>query len=99
MAPQHLLDFAGVHVEAAGNDHVLLAVGQVQVAFGVDVADVAGVQPAVDEGFGGLVRLLVVALHDQVAAHADLAGGTAWQDPLVIVHDLHADQRVGTANR
>ena len=47
----------GIDVEAARDDHVLLAVGDVQVALGVDVADVAGVQPAVDDGLGGLVRL------------------------------------------
>ena len=47
--PDHLLDLARVHVEPAGDDHVLAAVGDVQVALGVLVADVAGAQPAVDD--------------------------------------------------
>ena len=56
VAPDHLLDLARIDVEAARDDHVLLAVGDVQEAFLVDVADVAGVQPAVDDGLRGLDR-------------------------------------------
>ena len=42
---------------------------------------------------------LVVALHDQVAAHADLAGLAARQDLVLVVHELDADQRIRSADR
>ena len=44
---QHAFDLGGVGVEAAHDEHVLLAVGDVEVAVGVDEPDVAGAQPAV----------------------------------------------------
>ena len=51
------LDVGGRDVLAAGgDDDVLLAAGDLDVAVGVDLADVAGVQPAVDERLAG--RLL-----------------------------------------
>ncbi|MNQ67973.1 hypothetical protein D3C85_825150 [compost metagenome] len=99
MSPQHLLDLAGIDVEAAGNDHVLFAIGEVQIAFGIDMADVAGMQPTVDDGLGGLLRLLVVTLHDQVAAHAYFTGFTARQDLVGVAHHFDADQRVRAADR
>ena len=45
---EHRLDLAGRDVLAAADDQVLLAAGDEQVAVLVQVADVAGVQPAVD---------------------------------------------------
>ena len=44
---QRLLDLGRVHVEAAGDDHVLGPVDDEQEAVVVEVADVAGVVPAV----------------------------------------------------
>src|SRR5258708_6544856 len=43
---QHLFDIAGVYVQPAADDHVLLAVDDIEVAVAVHAADVAGVQPA-----------------------------------------------------
>jgi len=57
------------------------------------------VQPAVDDGLGGLLGGLVVALHHQVATDADLARLAARQDFVGVVHDLDADQRIGSADR
>ena len=44
---EHRFDLGRVHVLAAGDDHVLDPVDDEQVAVGVDVAAVAGMQPAV----------------------------------------------------
>ena len=41
--------------EAAGDDHVLGAVDDVPETVGILAGDIAGAQPAVDEGFGGLL--------------------------------------------
>ena len=52
MAEDRVLDLGRVDVEPADDEHVLLAVGDLQVAALVHHADVAGVQPAV--GVDGL---------------------------------------------
>ena len=68
-----LLDFAAVDVLAARDDHVLLAVDEVQVALVVDVADVAGVHPAVAQRLRGRIRVVPVAEHRGVGLCEHLA--------------------------
>ena len=58
------------------HDQVLLAVRDLEVAVGVEVADVPRVKPAVGvERLAGRVGLVVVALHDPRALGEDLAVG------------------------
>ncbi|MNH00591.1 hypothetical protein D3C79_597900 [compost metagenome] len=63
-AVDHLLHFAGVHVEAPGNDHFLLAVDDEHVTLRIDRGQVAGQVVAVAHDFGGERRRAPVALHD-----------------------------------
>ncbi len=65
-----------------------------QVTLGIQVADIAGVQPAVDDGFRSLVRCLEIALHDEIATHADFTGLALRQHLTLIIQDLDANQRV-----
>src|SRR5262245_24350915 len=60
---QRVLDFGGIDVLAAGDDHVLDAVDHIDEAILVHVAAVAGVHPAVDNGLGGLLRPFPIAYH------------------------------------
>ena len=70
-----LLDLDAVDVLAAADDHVLLAVGDEEEALVVEVADVAGVQPAVGiDRLGGGLGLVPVAGHEDRAGDAHLAG-------------------------
>src|SRR5690606_33566933 len=71
---EQALDLLGRDVlSARGDDDVLLAVGDPQVAVLVDLADVAGGEPAVGaEHGGGLIGAVVVALHHAAAAHEHL---------------------------
>src|SRR5262245_40173643 len=68
-----LLDLDGRDVLSTGDDDVLLAVAELDVAVGVPDTDVPRVEPAAPERLGRGVGLLEVALHDVVAAHDDLA--------------------------
>ena len=77
-----VLDLDRADVLAAGDDHVLLAVGDHDVR-AVEVAAVAGVEPAVDDRLGRLLGLLPVALEHVVGAGEHLA--------LVVDPDAHAD--------
>ena len=60
---EDVLDLARRDVLAAADDEVLLAAGDEQVPAFVQLPDVAGVQPAIDDGGAGRVFLLEVALH------------------------------------
>src|SRR6516225_6571530 len=98
---QQHLDVGGIDVEAAGNDHVLLAVEQDDEAVLVDPAHVARLeeQPAVlvvPEQVARLVVLLVVALHHDLRAPGELADLTLRQHPALLVqhHDLAAQARL-----
>src|SRR5436190_23178646 len=68
------LQIRGCDVLAArGDDDVLLAAGDLHVALGIDLADVAGVKPPVDQGLRRRLGVLVVALEDVRAADEDFA--------------------------
>src|SRR5262245_31426691 len=88
---QAVLDLAGGDVLAAADDQILLAAGDEEVAILVDPSEVAGVQPAVDDGGAGRLFLLVVALHDPSRADADLALLTGNEELVAVVHDPELD--------
>ncbi len=90
---QDVLDHPRVDVEPARDDHVLDPVGDVEVALGVDVSGVAGVQPAFAEGFGGGVGSMPVAAHQLRAARGDFADLPGGQWCSGGVDDLHLGAR------
>src|SRR6266508_4752012 len=77
VALEEVLDVLGRDVDApGGDDQVLLAVRDIEEAFGVDLADIAGGEPAVgQEYFLGGLGLLEVAHGDIGPAPEDLAVG------------------------
>ena len=64
----------GIDVLAAADDHVLGAVDQDEIAVLVEPTDVTGVQPAVDDGLGGLLGPVQIAAHHVGALDHNLAG-------------------------
>ena len=97
MGVQHRLDLGRVDVHPAADDHVLLAVADVDVALVVDVGDVADRLPAVAVA-DGLGRP-VVAVDRQGAADEQLARLPGGQFLAVLAHDLDLDGAVGLAAR
>ena len=101
MPEQQHLDVGGIDVEAAGNDHVLLAVEQDDEAVLVDAAHVARLEEqaavlVVPEQVARLVGLLVVALHHDLGAAGQLAHLALRQHPALLVQhdDLAAQPRL-----
>ena len=88
---QHVLDLDRGDVLAAGDDHVLLAVADRQVAVVADHAAVAGVEPAVGQRPRALLGLLPVALEHDVGAGQHLAG------VLLVLGDRQPDAERGGA--
>src|SRR5215470_8976216 len=70
---QHRFDLTGVDVEAAGDDHLLDAAADLQLARGgVEAADVAGAEPAIGgEGLGRGCGVARVTVEDVRAADLD----------------------------
>ncbi len=92
VAEQGALDLGRVGVEAADDEHVLLAVGDPHVAGVVHDPDVAGVEPAVGvDGLGRGLGVLEVARHHGVAPHHDLARLAARQLGALGVDDAHLE--------
>src|SRR5580692_6800667 len=89
------LDLGGGDVLAAGDDHVLLAVGEIEKAFVVEVTDVAGAEPVSEEGGLRLLRVLPVAARHLRSAQADFAVLAGGQAVAVIVADLDLDMGEG----
>src|SRR6202044_2823365 len=88
MFKHEALDLSRIGVEAANNEHVLFTPVDPQPARLVEIAQVAGVQPAVivDRLRGGL-RIVEVALHDTVTANQHFA----------VLADAHLDVFAGQA--
>jgi len=103
VAGDDALHLGRIHVLAAGDNHVLEPVVQVEEAVRVEGSAVAGAQPAAGEHhLGGLFGLTPVAFHDAGAGHQDLAGGQAVIDrgedrPALgrTVQDLHELRAAG----
>ena len=70
---QHILDLARVDVEATDEDHLFLPSADEEVAVVVELANVAGVQPAVVKRLGRGRRQVPVAAHQLWAARQHLA--------------------------
>ena len=99
MQRQHFLHFTRIDVAAAGDDHVLGTVGEGQEALLVEVADVAGVEPAVHQGRGAGGVVAPVAAHHRGAAHGDLARHAGRQRLALRIHHAHLDAGLRLADR
>ena len=87
---QHRFEIARIDVEAARDDHVLLAIHQDQETVFIEAADVAGADEApagrvIPLGLRRFRRLVVIAGHDAFGMADDFAGGTRWQFALLVV--------------
>src|SRR5712691_21235 len=94
---QNFLDLTRIDVGAAGNDHVLGAVLQREVALGVEDADVAGVQPAAVKRRLARLRIFPIARHHHVDLAQNFAGRARRQGAILMIGYLDLDASVGPA--
>src|SRR5437773_361634 len=73
MRVNHGLDFAGVNVFSAGDDHVLQAIPNVEVSVCVLIPNVARSEEAVSEREFSFFRIVPITAHDIRAASDQLA--------------------------
>ena len=97
---QRVLDLGRVGVEPPDDEHVLDAADDAEPAGLVDLAEVAGAQPAVGrEHLGRLVRVVEVARHDAAAAEQHLARLPGLDVPTVLADDAQLEARARPAHR
>ena len=99
VAGEHVLDLAGVDVEAAGDDHVIAAVLEVDVAVGVHHAHVAGADPPVPELLRRGLRVADVLGERERRLHRDLAELAERQLRTGVVGDLDEGEERRVAAR
>src|SRR3546814_6992186 len=85
MLIERILDLGRIDILAAAQHHVLGAVDDVEKPFRIEPRKVAGAHPAIDEGFGGGLRLVPIALHDHRPARPQLADATRRQHRHAVV--------------
>src|SRR5699024_6406114 len=69
------------------DEHIFDTIGDRDVAVCINVADISGEQPAVDDRFVGLVLLIKISAHDVVSTDDDLAGFSGGHFVEVLVDD------------
>ena len=94
---QHVLHFARIDVVAAGNQHVVLAVDQIEEPVLVHVADVARVQPPASKGSRGRFRIVPVIGHRLRSAADDLAALSGRERTILFVEHRGLDNGKGTS--
>src|SRR5258705_13594200 len=72
-----MLDLDRGDVLATGDDDVLGAILDYDLAALIEHADIAGMKPAAGKGLPGGLFVLEIALHHDIAAEHHLAGGLA----------------------
>ncbi len=73
MLVKDLINIPRVDIEAAGYDHVFLAVHDIEVTVFIHFPDVPGITPSVPDHVGRFLRLVQVALHDLGTLDDDLS--------------------------
>ena len=76
MANDHFLDVLWIYIHATRDDHVFHAIDEKQESVVVEIAEISGVQPSVDDGPLGEVRTLVIPGHLDRPPSADLTDFT-----------------------
>ncbi|VTR64492.1 hypothetical protein DESC_190109 [Desulfosarcina cetonica] len=92
----HLLDFGRIDILPAADDHVVLAVGQVVIAFLVEIGHIAGGGPFTVNGFGGFFRRVVISDEGRAGLGPQHALGVRCGDDVAgIIDQFDFDSRVG----
>src|SRR5258705_11882578 len=66
-------DLAGVNIFTAANNHVFQTIQQIEVTFGILIADVAATKHSITEGEVDLLRIVPISTHDVCAASDQFA--------------------------
>ena len=93
-ALENIFDVLGIDVLAFfGDDHILSPAEKLQMAGGVELSEVAGHEPTVDDGLRGQFWIVEIMRHDHFAAHGNFADAIR-----IWIHNFHFHAGKGFAN-
>src|SRR6185503_1067463 len=87
-----VLNFDGIDVETASNDHVFCAIDDVKKIVRVQVSDITRMMPAVRGGLRRCFGVLVVPIHHQRSTNDDFAAFSGRHQMAVAIHDADPNQ-------
>src|SRR6266404_4625315 len=93
------LDFAGINILAARDDHVFQAIENVEVSVCVLITNVAGPKEAVPEREFSFFRLVPITAHDIRAARDQLASFPGFDFLPGCIHNTHVDSEARPSAR
>src|SRR5262245_32276594 len=96
---ENLFDLGAVDVFTAGDDHVLGAIDEEEVALSVHETEIPGAIPPGPEDGRRLLGFVPVPRHDVGATHDDLADFTGRQLVVALVEDPDVNARYGPSAR
>src|SRR5258707_14985552 len=91
MLVDNSFDFTGIDILATGNDHVLQAVKDIEIAICILIAEVSCAKEAISEGESGLFLIVPIAAHDIRTPGREFTSTPALDLLSRLVHDLHID--------
>src|SRR5260370_1530643 len=89
MLIEYFVDLARIDVLAATNDHVALAIDDVEESILVAITDVAGVKPTIPECCLGRLRTLEVTFENVLATQNYFAQFAIGNIAVIVIHDFH----------
>src|SRR5258708_35625781 len=92
-------DFAGINILAAGDDHVLQAIKNVEVPVCVLIPNVARSEEAVSEREFSFFRLVPITAHDIRAASGQLACLPGFDFLPCWINNVHVDSETRSSAR
>ena len=87
MLIENIFNFRRPHIIAAGDDHVVFAVHEINIAVLIDGAHIAGIKPAVFKGILSRLRIAPVAVKDMIPLVDDFSDFTRFDIPALLVYD------------
>src|SRR5215469_8379545 len=89
MGHQHFFKLAWIDVIASAENHIFLTIYDIEVAILIHGSDIAGMEPASTHRLGARFGPVVVAFHNTVATHYNLARLSLCHRPVAIVDQPH----------
>src|SRR6266404_1044445 len=99
MRVNHGLDFAGINILAASDDHVFQAIENVEVSICVLIANVAGSKETVPEREFSFFRFVPITAHDIRAARDQLARFAGFNFRSCWIDNAHVDSEARSTAR
>ena len=89
MFKQYILDFTRINIFPSADDHIFLAVSDVQITLPVETTDITGMHPAAAKRFLRCVREVQVPVHQKGATANYLAEFFRGHILVALIHDPH----------